>query len=243
MSTLSSSSLMTKWSPVTSDFGLIQAPIERVLAELQSWHNSIGIEYARTAITSSLADAFESLLPLSNSMMRRLFLATHSDWVACFQNGIQGSDPFPAMSYLARQMGVLAMRVCSIPDNALYPATIWEVYAPESLGGQKPLGYRRAISSAKDGGRWVFDESGERFPFEQVERYTERRRYDRFTREMLRDYLREFGIELFSDDFLHVGEESPAVRLQQVTKVWQTPEFTLEEVVAGVPWHRTDRAY
>jgi hypothetical protein len=214
-----------------------------VLAELQCWHNSTGIEYARTAITSSLADAFESLLPLSNSKMRRLFLATRSDWVACFQNGIDGSDPFPAMSYLAGEMGVLGMRVCCTPDNAFYPATIWEVYAPESLGGHMPLGYRRAISAANDGGRWVFDESGERFPFEQAEPYIERRKRDRFTREMLRDYLREFGVELFSDDFLRVGEESPAVRLQQVTKVWQTPEFTLEEVVAGVPWHRTDRAY
>jgi hypothetical protein len=236
------SSVIARWSPVTSDFGLIRAPLERVLAELQSWHNSIGIEYTRTDITSSLADAFESLLPLSNSKMRRLFLATRSEWVGCFQNGIQGSDPFPAMSYLARQMGVLAMRVCSTPEDALYPATIWEVYAPESLGGEMPVGYRRAIAAMKDGDRWVFHDSGERFAFEQVDRYTERRKRDRFTREMLRDYLREFGVELFSDSFLRVEPASPAVRLQQMTKVWHAPEFTLEQVVAGVPWQRSDRA-
>jgi hypothetical protein len=235
------SSLIAMWSPVTFDFGLIQAPLERVLAEFQSWHKSIGIEYTRTDITSSLADAFTSLLPLSHSKMRRLFLATHSDWVACFQNGIAGSDPFPAMHYLARKMGVLGMRVCCTPDNALYPATIWEVYADESLGSETSLGYRRVLSAANDGGRWTFDESGERFPFEQTERYTLRRKRDRFSREMLRDYLRHFGVELFSDDFLRVDRESPAVRLQQVTKVWQTPEFTLQEVVAGVPWQKSDR--
>jgi len=236
------SSLIAKWSPVTSDFGLIRADLERVLAELQRWHNAIGIEYARKDITSSLANAFESLVPLSNSMMRRLFLATRSDWVACFQNGIQGSDPFPAMSYLARQMGVLAMRVCCTLENERFPATAWEVYAPESLGGQTPLGYRRAIAALNDGGRWVFEESGERFPFERIDRYTERRKRDRFTREMLRDYLREFSVELFFDEFLRVEPASPAVRLHQVTRVWHAPEFTLEEVAAGVPWRRSDEA-
>ena len=236
------SSLIAKWSPVTSDFGLIRAPVERVLTELQRWHNSIGIEYVRTEIKSSLADAFESLLPLSNSKMRFLFLSTHSDWVACFQNGIQGSDPFPVMSYLAQRMGVIAMRICSTPDTDLYPATIWEVYAPESLGGQMPLGFRRTISASNDGGKWAFHESGERFPFEWTERYAERCKRDRFTREMLHNYLREFGVELSSDDFLRVVEEAPAVRLQRVTQVWQTPEFSLEEVVAGVPWQRADRA-
>src|SRR5438874_12574764 len=101
------SSLLADWHPVTHDFGLIRAPLERVLSEFQTWHSSVGIEYSRGDITSSLADALRSLLPLSEDKMRRLFVATHSDWVACFQNGIQGSDPFPAMSVLAQRMGVL----------------------------------------------------------------------------------------------------------------------------------------
>src|SRR5215471_21692932 len=144
--------LIEKWHPVTHDFGLIQAPIERVLVELLNWHGSLGIKYERTEIASSLADAFASLLPLAASMMRRLFVATSSDWVVCFQNGIQGSDPFPAMSYLAQHMEVLAMRVCCTPDHATYPAVIWEVYAPEVRGGCPPLGYRRSIVAANDDG-------------------------------------------------------------------------------------------
>lgn len=232
------SSLLEKWHPVTRDFGLIKAPIGGVLSEFVSWQSSLGIEFARTEIASSLSDALESLLPLAHSKMRRLFVATRSDWVACFQNGIQGSDPFPAMSYLAQKMGVLAMRVSSSPEENPYPATIWEVYAPEFLGGHPPLYYRRSISAANDGGRWVFEESGERYPFEQVERYSERRKRDRFTRQMLRDYLRQFDVELFCDEFFVIDAPSPAVRLQQRTKVWHTPEFTLEQVVAGVPWQQ-----
>ncbi len=232
------SSLLEKWSPVTSDFGLIQAPIERVLTELERWHASIGTHYERTEIRSSLADAFESLLPLANSKMRTLLLSTQSDWVAFFQNGINGSDPFSVMNYLARAMGVLAMRVCATFEGAAYPATVWEVYASEALGGEMPVGFRRSIAAANDGGTWTFFETGDRFPFEQVDRYTERRKRDRFTREMLRNYLREFGVELFADDFLTVSETSPAVRLQQITNVWHTREYTLEEVHAGAPWRK-----
>jgi len=79
------------------------------------------------------------------------------------------------MSYLAKRM-----RVCCTPDRAKYPATIWEVYAPESLGGC-PLGYRGALGASNDGDRWEVYESGERYPFEQIERYAERRKRDRFT--------------------------------------------------------------
>jgi len=116
---------------------------------------------------------------------------------------------------------------------------MWDVYAPESLGGCPPLGYRRSVAAANDGGRWTFDESGERYPFEQIERYGARRKRERFTREMLRDYLRHFGVELFADEFLCIDAATPAIRLQQVTNVFHTPEFTLEQVVAGVPWQQS----
>jgi len=232
------SSLLEKWRPVTDDFGLIQTRMPLLLSEFKNWQRSFGVEYVRTEIFSSLADAFESLLPLSNSKTRRLFVATRSDWVVCFQNGIQGSDPFPAMSYLARHMGVLAMRVCCTPDEETYPAVIWEVYAPEVRGGCPPIGYRRSIAAANDAGRWVFEESGERFPFEEVERYTLRRKRDRFTREMLARYLHHFGIELFTDAFLCVDATTPAVRLEQVTGIHSCPVFTLDQVAAGLPWRR-----
>ena len=232
------SSVLEKWNPVAHDFGLIRALLDRVLTEFQDWQSSIGITYLRTEISSFLEEAFGSLLPLAESKMRRLFVASRSDWVAYFQNGLQGSDPFPTMSYLAARMGVLAMRVCSTADATRYPAVVWEVYAPVSLGGVPQLGYRRSIAAMNDGGRWIFHESGERFPFEQVEQYGERRKCDRFTREMLRDYLMEFGIESLSDDFLRVDATVPAIRLQQLAKAEHTPEYTLEQVVAGVPWKK-----
>lgn len=55
---------------------------------------------------------------------------------------------------------------------------------------------------------------------------------------MLRDYARHLGVELFADEFLRVDAAAPAILLQQATNVHSTPEFTLEQVVAGVPWQR-----
>jgi hypothetical protein len=127
------------WGAVTQDFGLIQALMPQLLSAFEDWQRPFEVNFMRTEVFSSLADAFESLMPLSNSKMRRLFVATQSDWVACFQNNIQGSDPFPARSYLAQRMEVLAMRVCCTPDDAVYPAVMWEYMRPRLVAALRHL--------------------------------------------------------------------------------------------------------
>ena len=228
--------IVESWHPVTHDFGLLRAPLEAVVSGLLNWHDSIGTHYQQTAITNGLESAFRALLPLSHAMPRRLFVRTKSDWTACFQNGIQGSDPFPAMSFLARELGVLGMRVCSTPEGALWPANIWEVYAPPPLGGVLPLGYRRSIAAANDGGRWVFDELGEPFDFEKLELYKAKKKRDRFTRAVLEECLGHFGIQPFNDSFFVVDEAHSAILLNRTLPAVTQPEYTLEQVLAGMPW-------
>ena len=122
------------------------------------------------------------------------------------------------------------MRVCCRRDRAEYLATIGEVDAPELLAVAR-LATAAPSAAANDDDGWEFYESGERDPFEQIERFAERRKRHRFTQDMLRDGLRHFGIELNTDEFLRLDAATRAVRLQQVTKVWHTPKFTLEQ-----PW-------
>jgi hypothetical protein len=231
------SSIIQKWSPVTRDFGLIRAPLEKVVNEFTNWHFSIGIEYERLQINTLLSDAFDSLLPLSHSKMRTLFVATKSEWVAFFQNGIQGSDPGPPMNQLSRRINAMSMRICTSPSGAKYSAVIWSVYAPGSFGGDK-FNHRRSLAAANDGGKWVFEQSGEPFPFESIAAYDNAQKRDCFSQEMLCEYLKHFGIQPFDDDFFVVHERSPATKLQRRTKVWNAPEFNLEEVVSGKPWER-----
>src|SRR5204863_7464290 len=126
--------------------------------------------------------------------------------------------------------------------KAIWSANIWEVYAPASLGGTLPLGYRRSIAAANDGGRWVFEESGEAFEFERTELYNARRKKERFTRELLEEYLNEFGIRPFDDSFFVVDNGHEAVLLERTQPVFTLPEYTLEEVVCGAPWQRKENA-
>src|SRR5216110_3234982 len=149
--------MLEQWSPVTSDFGLIQSPVDTAVREFVAWQASTGTDCSLREVTS-LAEGLSSLPPLSAQKRRALFVPTKNGWTAYFQSGIDGSDPFPAMSYLAPRLGVVAMRICSTRRDAPWPATAWEVYAPEDQGGEPPLCCRRSICAMNDGGRWVFEQ-------------------------------------------------------------------------------------
>jgi hypothetical protein len=226
-------SVIDTWHPVTKDFGVIEAPLAMVLEGLLDWHACIGIRYRRREIDGGLGAALEALLPLCHAKQRKLLTSTASQWTAFFQNGIDGSDPTPVMSLLARKLEVTAMRICSTPPSAMWPATIWEVYA----SGYEPLGYRRSVCVSNDGGKWVFYQSGEPFAFEEVEAYDRKRKRDRFTRELLLKYLSHFQLRPFDDDFYRIERSQPAILLDNGAG-HGLPEFTLEEAVAGVPWQR-----
>jgi hypothetical protein len=95
-------------------------------------------------------------------------------------------------SLAARALGCRAVRaVCIADGEGEFPARIMEVYGPDGSG---PLLTRRAIVAALDGGEWVFEATGDPLPFEQPEQYARRRKSERFTPELLFDYLRELDV-------------------------------------------------
>jgi hypothetical protein len=143
------------------------------------------------------------------------------------------------MGHLTQLLGVDSMRVCATPPAAVHPACIWEMYASASRGGVPPLLYRRAICVASEDGRWSFHASGDPFAFEDLEAYSVRRKRDRFTPTMLRQYLAHFDLFPFDDDFFSPSGSPPSVLFERANR-WDTPppEFTLEKVRAGMPWRR-----
>jgi hypothetical protein len=107
------------------------------------------------------------------------------------------------MSYLAERLGCRGLRVVAVPhtlqkDKGRYGAVMLEMYGPHETHW---LNYVRALGASNDGGRWVFDQSGEPFPFERLEQYQARRVRDRFTFDMLREYLRHLGLSPFEESF------------------------------------------
>lgn len=232
-----------EWYPITHDYGVIRCSLEELCGAYEKWIADIGIHEHKKTYAPDLSTALKGLLPLTIGLNKALFIQTHSDWITVLQNGIDGSDPQTIVGYLSTVLKKTGMRFCSTPVGATYPATIWEVYAPEEAGGEPPLYYRRSIGAANDGGSWTFDTFGDPYDFEVLERYTARLKRKRFTHEHLVEYAAHFGVVPFSDEFLRVDADHPAVMYEkcgmysQIMLKFRT--YSLEEVKAGKPWSRS----
>lgn len=200
--------LEDRWAPVTSELGFLELDAERAARAYASWQGGLlvprGITVGVHPVSGTLEQTLSTLLPLNNAEMRRhLFIPTRSPWTAYVDNGWQGTDAASVMSYLAQALGCRGMRVVAVPhtlreDKGRYGAVIFELYGPQRTHW---LNYLRTLYAANDGGRWVFGQSGEPFAFEKLEQYQARKVRERFTFDMLREYLLHLGLAPFQEDF------------------------------------------
>jgi hypothetical protein len=169
-------------------------------------------------LAGRLDDALAALLPLTTGPRRYAFVATDSAWTAYFDNGWRGTDAFPPMSFLARELGCRALRVVARSDAALL-----EVYGPDDT---EWLNVERTVGSVLDGDRWRFVDEGARLPFEDESQYAARRIRDRFTLATLSEYADGLGIRPLDDEFY----VSPAFVLSRRRAPYRDDrEYSLEE--------------
>lgn len=137
---------------------------------------------------TSLLGLIEATLPRAPFPERRfLCLGLSHTWCAVLTNNRLGSDMGVLPSRAAKQLGCRAIRAVAARSAEAYPGTILEAYGPD---GDPEHGHcRRVVGAVNDGGRWTFDEFGDPFDFEHVERYKARKIRDRFTPEILEHYL------------------------------------------------------
>jgi hypothetical protein len=233
--------LEDRWAPVTSTMGFLELDAEQAAQAFATWQRGLVTSHGSTIdvlpISGTLEQVLSRLLPLSGGeTLRRLFIPTRSAWTAYVENGWTGTDAASAMSVMARRLSIRGLRVVAVPhtlrgNQGRYGAVMLDMFGPEQPG--QIHNYVRALGASNDGGRWVFDQSGEPFPFEQVEQYQARRVRDRFTFEMLKDYLRHLGLAPFEEDF-YLPPGSCAWLVQKTgpfTTVGR--EYTLEEARAA----------
>ncbi len=207
---------MTAGRPSLREMGFLETDAEHAARAFAAWQAGLqaprGIAVEVRPVSGSLEQALSSLLPMTSPETRRyLFIPTRSPWTAYVENGWGGTDAASAMSYMARTLGCRGMRVVAVPhtlrkDKGRYGAVMLEVYGPHRTAW---LNYVRTLGASNDGGRWVFDQSGEPFPFEKLEQYQARRVRDRFTFDMLKEYLRHLGLSPFEEDF-YLPQGTPA---------------------------------
>lgn len=199
--------LDNKLAPLTFNWGFLEAPVEAVKDSYVSWQKKILHSVKVEVIDLSLADALRKLEPLDMGSQRVLFLSTKSKWTACFDNGVKGGNPATFVGELAERLKCRGV-TCSVVPNTLnksdrgklgtWGAIRFTLFAPEP---RQRLNIDRSVSVINDVRGWKFETLGSVQPFEQVERYTAKMVADRFTPEMLEEYCRALGIELFDEDF------------------------------------------
>jgi len=230
-----------RWAPVTSEMGFLETDAEHAARAFAAWQAGLlasrGVAVEVRPVRGSLEQALSSLLPLTTPEVRRyLFIPTHGPWTAYVENTRGGTDAASAMGYMARTLGCRGMRVVAVPHTyrngkGRYGAVMLEVYGPHRT---QWLNSVRALGASNDGGQWVFDQSGEPFPFEKVEQYQARRVRDRFTFEMLKDYLHHLGLSPFEEGF-YLPQGAPGWLVEKTGPVFPTHEdFTLEQARAEV---------
>jgi hypothetical protein len=225
-----------RWAPITSEMGFLETDADHAARALTTWRAGLqaprGIAVEARLVSGSLEQALSTLLPMTSPETRReLFIPTRSPWTAYVENGWGGTDAGSVMRYMARTLGCRGLRVVAVPhtlreDKGRYGAVMLEVYGPHQTAF---LNYVRALGASNDGGRWVFDQSGEPFPFEKVEQYQARRVRDRFTFDMLKEYLHHLGLSPFEEDF-YLPEGASAWLVERTgTFVPAQTEYTLAQ--------------
>jgi hypothetical protein len=151
-------------------------------------------------------------LPGPPGVRRRVFIPWQG-WTAMLTDGPGGTDTGLLPQRTARRLGCTTIRATAAdPGPDRFGAVILDVY--DEASAQEPPRIRRGVHAADDGGRWVFDQVGEPFSFEDLEAYARRRIRDRFTPAMMADYLRGLGVDV--DAELDVGH---AVLIERTERV------------------------
>jgi hypothetical protein len=229
--------LEDRWAPVTSEIGFLETSAAHAARSFAAWQAGLRDERGTAVqvrpVSGSLEQVLSTLLPLTSPEARRdLFIPTRSPWTAYLENAREGTDASSRMAYMARTLGCRGMRVVAVPDTyrkgkGRYGAVILSVYRPDQTTGPR---YLRALGAINDGGRWVFDASGEPFLFEKPERYQARRVRDRFTFDMLKEYLLHLGLSPFDERF-YLPEGQPAWLVEKTGPVYpHHQEFILAQV-------------
>jgi hypothetical protein len=199
--------LDNKLAPLTFEWGFIEAPLDAVTAGYRRWQRKILHRVRLVQFKLPLADALKQLDPLDRGSARVLFISTGSAWTACFDNGVRGGNPATFVGELAQQLKCRGVAVGCIPNTlsrrdgvkrGTWGALKFTLFAPEN---RDLLNIERSISIINDIGGWEFNSIGALQPFEHAERYAARRIAERLTSEMLEDYCRALGIDLFDESF------------------------------------------
>lgn len=180
--------------PTTETVGLFRCDARQLALWLAA---GLGEEWSTRPARWDSIEALRDFLEPGRPSARKV-LVPWGHWTALLTDGPLGTDVGMLPSLAARELDCVAIRATAVdPESNRFGAVVLEVFDPLSSGDL--LRCRRTISAADDGGRWVFNQVGVPFEFEDLGAYGRRRIRDRFTPAMLHDYLRSLGVPVDAD--------------------------------------------
>lgn len=206
-----------------SGYGLIEAPIDRVLSTFGTHHRA---DQAVMSVVVARAGAKETLayLDLRTYGATRLALLDFGEWTAVLTNHKTGSDFADYQYWAGRTVGARTVRVVDSTarwrrDADRRVRLSWEMRSFElHCSNNEPI---RIITNANDGGRWTFIASGDPLPFESGAPYEADRRQDRFTSEELHAVLAGLGPGHLTAERFLITPRFALLRERRTNAAWQ----------------------
>jgi len=206
--------------PITSAIAFINESPEIIVAELIKWQTPLIEKYRNTLSSAKINKDFTntllSLCPLTTAEIRKyLLIPINSEWTAFFDNGHTGTDS-TAPKVLGRKLN---KRMIYISNSKSLEENTFSYYDVKN----NEYELIRSIAVIKES-KWEFHQYGKIFDFENTDNFKSRIIKNRFTNEMVIEYLNHFGINLDKFNFCNsiiVSKIGP--------KFEQTKELSLEE--------------
>lgn len=189
-----------RFAPVTWEIGFLHTTLERAVAACEEWQAPRAEIEVRRLHGSLEHDLLPALLPLTKwGRLRKLLVPVGSEWVAYFDSDYDGADVGGSIRHMSRIIGCEYVRAGAKPFEDSRNSTQRGLGAI-IFGWARPGHVIRYIQLNEDQPRWEIHFMGEVQPFEETERYAERRIRNRFDSAMLERYCRAIGIDIFTPE-------------------------------------------
>lgn len=168
----------------------VPRPLEVVADFLVGWYRRLERPIACRRRAGTLSDGV-SFLADRCFTPKRAFMIRATGWTAYFDNHLHEWVDYSLLAYSAQELGTSNYYFSCKPDGrASFNACRCSNGAAQE----------RQIQLDHDD-RWTFEATGEPLPFENLTAYQARRKRDRLTESLLRDYGRALGLPFWEPDF------------------------------------------
>jgi hypothetical protein len=177
--------------------------------DLFLWWSELGCHYDCYNINGlSWVEFFEVY---DNLQPRYVVTPTQNQWVVFFDNNVIGGVHWSVFRNMAERLKIRSVGLLiddleiARADNR--PFGLQFMYAD----ARHKQTIDRSIALIRDNNKWMFEQYGNPLPFEKTTEYLHKKKADRLTTSLIKDYLFCLGIDSDSDNFI-IPEKSLGIK-------------------------------